>query len=42
MKKVLWIVLPAILLFIGTAEAQDQNRIVPMLEKGTKELGFSG
>ena len=42
MKKMLWIVLPAILLFIGTAEAQDQNRIVPMLEKGTKELGFSG
>ena len=42
MKKVLWIVLPAILLFIGTAEAQDQDRIVPMLEKGTKELGFSG
>lgn len=42
MKKVLWIVLPAILLFIGTAEAQDQNRIAPMLEKGTKELGFNG
>ena len=42
MKKVLWIVLPAILLFIGTAEAQDQDRIAPMLEKGTKELGFSG
>lgn len=44
MKKMLWIVLPAILLFIGTAEAQDQDqyRIAPMLDKGSKELGFSG
>ena len=42
MKKVIWIVLPFILLFIGTAEAQDPNRVLPMLQKGAQELGFSG
>jgi hypothetical protein len=40
MKKVLWIVLPAILLFVGTAAAQDSDRIAPMLEKGTQGVGF--
>lgn len=42
MKKMLWIVLPAILLFIGTAEAQDQYRTAPMLDKGIKDVGFNG
>lgn len=42
MNKVLWIVIPAFLLFVGTAQAQDQNRMAPMLEKGTKEVGFTG
>lgn len=42
MKKVIWLVLAAILLFVGTLQAQDQQRTVPMLEKGAKELGFSG
>lgn len=42
MKKVLWIVLPAILLIIGTGNAQAQDPIAPMLQKGTQELGFAG
>ncbi|MBR9986907.1 MAG: hypothetical protein KFF68_13450 [Desulfosarcina sp.] len=42
MKKVMWILLPAMLLFVGTAAAQDQDRMSPMFEKGTKELGFTG
>jgi hypothetical protein len=46
MLKMLWIVLTAIVLFIGTAEAQDQYqdqyRVAPMLEKGARELGLNG
>ena len=42
MKKSLWIMFAVILLCVGTAGAQEQERVVPMLEKGTREVGLTG